>query len=79
MDSETAGAMQRGPGGCTKLGWGCKRGSYACSDKRCIEVPHGSANVRDLGKTKIVLRNRIAYAVGEGGARATVSGVEFSR
>ena len=61
------------------MGWGCKRGSYACSDKRCIEVPRRTAGVRDLDKTKTVPRNWIVYAVGQGGAKATISGIEFDR
>ena len=78
-NSGTAGVRQQGLGGCIKLGWGRGRGRYACRDKRCVEVPRRTAGVRCLDKTKTVPRNRIAYAVGEGGARATVSGIEFSR
>ena len=82
MDYETARTAEQGQGELgsrTQPGWDYGRDHYACSDEKCIEVPRRTASVRDLGKTKTVPRNRITYAVGERGARATVSGTEFSR
>lgn len=77
--TKTAEKYQGERGSRTQPGWDRGRGRYACGDARCIEVPRRTAGVRDLGKTKTVPRNRITYAVGEGGTRAAVSGTEFSR
>ena len=60
-------------------GWDDEREDYSCRNGERIEVPHRSASVRELDRTKTVPRNWIAYAVGEGGTRATISGVEFGR
>ena len=82
MDRGAAGVTQRGPGESSsqiKLGWCNKCARYSCRVGKRIEILRRTADVRDLDETKIVPRNRIAYAVGEDDVSATVSGVEFDR
>lgn len=82
MDYEATGTTEQGQGergSRTQPGWDCGRERYCCLDETFIETMHRTASVRDLGKTKTVPRNRITYAVGEGGTMTTVSGTKFSR
>ena len=63
----------------TEQGWDDEREDYTCRDWKLIMVPHVTAKVRNLDKTKNIPRNMICYVVGEKKTKTTVSGIEFSR
>lgn len=44
-----------------------------------MDISRRAANVRDLNKTKIVLRNGITYTIGKEDVKISISGVELGR
>ena len=76
------GKSERSPGNgyaYVKRSWNEEHESYTCRDGMFIEVPHKSANIRDLDEVKRAPRNQIRYIAGKTEVRITISGIEYDQ
>ena len=79
MDCETLGNIGQSMDESVRPGWDDEREDYSCRNGELVVVPHRSAKVRDLDKTKTVPRNMIRYSADKKELRTCISGIEFGR